>query len=139
LLRVRALSLVVSAPEELRDLTCHPFHYLREIGQLASDGRDVLLRRQGAPILRLSSALIKRAASSSSSASLFAWTGLGKKESPLDGKNPRLRRPGVFPLLATYAATSSGTTLRLGRPFGLRAILVTRASWLCGALRLKRP
>ena len=54
---------------------------------------------------------------------------------PIDGKNPRLRRPGVFPLLATDAATSSRTTLRLGRLFGLRAVLVARASGLCGALR----
>jgi len=52
LLRVRPLSLVVSAPEKFRDLTCHPFHHLSEIGQLARDGRYVLLCRQGAPILR---------------------------------------------------------------------------------------
>jgi hypothetical protein len=52
LLRVRALSLVFSAPEKFRDLTCHPFDYLSEICQLASDGRDVFLCRQGAPILR---------------------------------------------------------------------------------------
>ena len=52
MLRVRALSLVVSAPEKFRDLTCHLFYGLSEICQLASDGRDVLLCRQDAPILR---------------------------------------------------------------------------------------